>query len=79
MAPGCIEKVRKRVEYAYRLERWTPAELYPEHMYRHDTAPVDIRDWMDYRRHLVDVWKSCYEKFRREFTREQMCHRVLHW
>jgi hypothetical protein len=78
MVPGCTEKVRQRTDNADGLCLWTPEELYPEHEYRLDRVPSEIRDWMDRRRYLVDAWKTSYNEFLQEFARLRRCTRGVY-
>jgi len=73
MVPGCVDGMPQRTDNVYGFGRWTPDELYPEHRYRPDTLPGDIRDWIDHRKYLVDAWKSSCEEFLQEFTRGEKC------
>jgi hypothetical protein len=78
MVPGCIAEVWGTGNFDSLLA-WIPDadKLYPEHMYRDDAVPEDILDWMDYRKHLIDVWKSCCKEFRQDFRRLERCYRDL--
>jgi hypothetical protein len=74
MVPGCIAKVRGIGDFDGLL-RWIldADKLYPEHRYQSDAVPENILDWMDYRKHLVDVWKSSSREFQMKFEREGRC------
>jgi hypothetical protein len=74
MVPGCIAKVRDIDDYDG-MSIPDADEFHPEHRYQGDAVPEDILDWMDYRRYLVDVWKSSCEEFQTEFIREERCFR----
>jgi hypothetical protein len=79
MIPGCMEEIPRRLEVANALRLFTADELYPEYMYRPDTLPGDIRDWMDYRCYLVEAWKTYYNQLRQKFVRWQKCKRDLYY
>ena len=73
MIPGCdghVEDAYSGSQGSY-IEK--PDELYPEIRYLTDRVPVDILDWMDHRKHLVDAWKSSHEEFHQEFERGEAC------
>jgi hypothetical protein len=76
MVPGCIAEVWGTGNFDSLLA-WIPDadKLYPEHMYRDDAVPEDILDWMDYRQHLIDVWKSSCKEFQMKFVREESCRK----
>jgi hypothetical protein len=76
MVPGCIAKAWVNDDYDDILpSRLGADEFYPEHRYQSDAVPKDILDWMDYRKHLVDVWKSSCKEFQMKFEREWRCDR----
>jgi hypothetical protein len=73
MVPGCIADVEEAYSSSDGSDIEKPDELYPEIRYLTDRVPVDILDWMDHRKHLVDAWKSSYEEFHEEFARGESC------
>lgn len=82
MVPGCTKPVLGFDEYDEshtELCRWDVDELYPDHEYRLDAVPSDIRDWVVHRRYLVDTWKSSYEEFLHRFTRYETCGSDLYY
>ena len=73
MVPRCIAYVEEAYSGSDESYIQKADELYPEIRYLTDTVPVDILDWMDHRKHLVDAWKSSYEEFHQEFARGESC------